>query len=341
MTRPPPSPAAASSPPDGLLPDTPAVVAVLLQNQARFLAFLERRLGSREQAEEVLQEALVKGVERHGALREEERAVAWFYRVLRNTMNDHFRRQASQRARQVDDAQVWDTLADPQDRELRDLVCGCVGRLLDTLKPEYADILRAVELQEEAVKDYGARRARGTRRSPRRPRLTRGQGCDARPGPRRQGAPRSAAPPLPPGPTHRAHRRARPGPLLVPLPHPRVRPDGARPDRRLDRARSFPGGPRRRSPRWPTRPRRGSDEPARRARPPVARGSGHWGRPGGPPGPAGAARLRPGVGCRRREEDGPPLPPARLPGEWMYHCHILEHAESGMMASFSVEAGAP
>ncbi|MCK6503397.1 RNA polymerase sigma factor [Myxococcota bacterium] len=157
MTRPPPSPAAASSAPDGLLPDTPAVVAVLLQNQARFLAFLERRMGSREQAEEVLQEALVKGVERHGALREEERAVAWFYRVLRNTMNDHFRRQASQRARQVDDAQVWDTLADPQDRELRDLVCGCVGRLLDTLKPEYADILRAVELQEEAVKDYGAR----------------------------------------------------------------------------------------------------------------------------------------------------------------------------------------
>ena len=27
------------------------------------------------------------------------------------------------------------------------------------------------------------------------------------------------------------------------------------------------------------------------------------------------------------------------PGEWMYHCHILEHAESGMMASFAVEGG--
>ena len=147
-----------NAPEDGRLPDTPAVVAVLLQNQARFLAFLERRMGSREQAEEALQEALVKGVQRHGDLQQEERAVAWFYRVLRNTMNDHFRRQASRRAREVDDEQVWDTLAHDGDQELRDLVCACVGPLLDTLKPEYADILRAVELQDEPVKDYGARR---------------------------------------------------------------------------------------------------------------------------------------------------------------------------------------
>jgi FtsP/CotA-like multicopper oxidase with cupredoxin domain len=25
------------------------------------------------------------------------------------------------------------------------------------------------------------------------------------------------------------------------------------------------------------------------------------------------------------------------PGDWMYHCHILEHAESGMMGEMMVE----
>jgi FtsP/CotA-like multicopper oxidase with cupredoxin domain len=28
--------------------------------------------------------------------------------------------------------------------------------------------------------------------------------------------------------------------------------------------------------------------------------------------------------------------PDDRPGPWMYHCHILEHAEAGMMAHFTV-----
>jgi FtsP/CotA-like multicopper oxidase with cupredoxin domain len=27
------------------------------------------------------------------------------------------------------------------------------------------------------------------------------------------------------------------------------------------------------------------------------------------------------------------------PGHWMYHCHILEHAEGGMMGEIEVEEG--
>jgi FtsP/CotA-like multicopper oxidase with cupredoxin domain len=28
--------------------------------------------------------------------------------------------------------------------------------------------------------------------------------------------------------------------------------------------------------------------------------------------------------------------PDDRPGRWMYHCHILEHSEAGMMATFGV-----
>jgi hypothetical protein len=28
--------------------------------------------------------------------------------------------------------------------------------------------------------------------------------------------------------------------------------------------------------------------------------------------------------------------PDNRPGKWMYHCHILEHHEAGMMAHFEV-----
>ena len=45
---------------------SPGVVRVLVANHARFLAFLERRVGRRDVAEEILQEAFVRGITRGG-----------------------------------------------------------------------------------------------------------------------------------------------------------------------------------------------------------------------------------------------------------------------------------
>ena|SRR5215207_2529268 len=42
---------------------TPEVLRVLLDNHARFLAFLERRVGSREEAEDIPQEAFVRSLD--------------------------------------------------------------------------------------------------------------------------------------------------------------------------------------------------------------------------------------------------------------------------------------
>src|SRR5919107_3147159 len=67
-------------------------LATLLENHSRFLGFLERRLGSRDEAEDLLQDALVKSLDRAPPLAGEA-VNAWFYRVLRNALTDHYRRQ--------------------------------------------------------------------------------------------------------------------------------------------------------------------------------------------------------------------------------------------------------
>jgi RNA polymerase sigma-70 factor (ECF subfamily) len=51
---------AAGSPDQAVLPATPEVVAVLVENHRKFLAFLERRVGSRDIAEDILQDAFVR-----------------------------------------------------------------------------------------------------------------------------------------------------------------------------------------------------------------------------------------------------------------------------------------
>ena len=131
---------------------TPEVIAVLVDNHRRFLDFLQRRVGSREVAEDILQDAFVRGLARAGQLRNEESAVAWFYRTLRNALVDHWRGAGAER-RAVDRvAALADADSSAADEELMDTVCGCAAALLDTLKPEYAAALRRVDLEGASVK---------------------------------------------------------------------------------------------------------------------------------------------------------------------------------------------
>jgi RNA polymerase sigma-70 factor (ECF subfamily) len=133
---------------------TPEIAQVLVDNHRRFLSFLERRVPSREVAEDILQDAFVRGITRAPEIRESESIVAWFYRVLRNSIVDHYRRAgAEQRAYARVLAEADDAIT-PTDSELFETVCACVGDLVSTLKPEYATAIRRVDLEGAPVKGY-------------------------------------------------------------------------------------------------------------------------------------------------------------------------------------------
>ena len=125
------------------------LLEALVGNHQRFLAFLERRVGSRETAEDILQDGFVRALERADSLRTEESAVAWFYRLLRNALVDYYRR------RTTEDRALASVAMEPQeadgDAELRETICACVRDLVETLKPEYRDALRRVEMAGERV----------------------------------------------------------------------------------------------------------------------------------------------------------------------------------------------
>jgi RNA polymerase sigma-70 factor (ECF subfamily) len=135
-------------------PREPEVLRLLVDNHARFLAFLERRVESRDVAEDILQEAFVRSLDHADSLRNPESATAWFYRVLRNAITDHFRRQST-RDRALDRfaAEAGVVEADP-DQELEAVACACVVGLVDTLKPEYAAALRRVDLDGTSVRGH-------------------------------------------------------------------------------------------------------------------------------------------------------------------------------------------
>ena len=130
-------------------PTGAALPPAILANRAEFLGFLERRLGRRDAAEEVLQAAYLKAMESAAPLVHEESAVAWFYRLLRNALIDRHRRLTAEDRALARHAGELET--DAPDEPLHGAVCRCIDGVLPTLKPAYVQILRKVDLGGDSV----------------------------------------------------------------------------------------------------------------------------------------------------------------------------------------------
>ena len=133
--------------------ERPASVATLLENQRAFLQYLERRVGDRALAEDILQEGFAKVVARPEQAPADESVIPWFYRTLRNAAIDQFRRRgAADRAYEAF-ARELDTHETPT-ADMEAEICACVSRLAATLKPEYAEALEAIEVAGTPVKTF-------------------------------------------------------------------------------------------------------------------------------------------------------------------------------------------
>lgn len=131
---------------------SPAAIQRLVDSHRQFLAFLQARVESRAVAEDILQSAFVRGLERGADVRDEESAVAWFYRVLRNAVIDYYRHRAATGRALEGWGKEFVTEEAPQ-AELKQEICQCVSGLLETLKPDYQTALRIVDLEEGSLQD--------------------------------------------------------------------------------------------------------------------------------------------------------------------------------------------
>lgn len=128
------------------------VLERLLARRDEFLRFVEKRVDSRTTAEDILQSAFVRGIEKQPTVRDEESAVAWFYRLLRNAVIDHYRSQSV--VKRVFKEWPGDLEAPGESVEFaKNEICGCVAQVLEELKPEYSHALQVVDIEERPIRD--------------------------------------------------------------------------------------------------------------------------------------------------------------------------------------------
>jgi RNA polymerase sigma factor (sigma-70 family) len=132
----------------------------LLEHHAAFLGFVQRRVQDRSLAEDILQGAYMRAIQRADSVRDRSAMIPWFYSVLRNAIIDHAR------SRRSEDGALERWAAELEEsREGTDfthetthhIVCGCIEKLLPTLKPSYAEVLREVDLEGQSLVDFASR----------------------------------------------------------------------------------------------------------------------------------------------------------------------------------------
>jgi RNA polymerase sigma-70 factor, ECF subfamily len=128
------------------------VLRALTQGRARFLAFLRRRIQSPEIAEDILHASYVRAIQHVHELRDETRADAWFYRLLRNAVIDHHRRSAV--SSKVAAPEMPADLAIESVQQTK--TCPCAIRELTRLKGGYARALELVEMDGMPVHAFAA-----------------------------------------------------------------------------------------------------------------------------------------------------------------------------------------
>jgi len=123
----------------------------IVAHREPLLRFIRARGVPAGDAEDVLQESLLKALRAAPELHDDDRLVPWLYQIVRNAIADHFRRYE----REVEDDPDTDgRLA--SEAETR-MLCQCVEALLPTLTPSYGEMLVAVELEGESMASAAAR----------------------------------------------------------------------------------------------------------------------------------------------------------------------------------------
>jgi RNA polymerase sigma factor (sigma-70 family) len=120
-------------------------ITQLLAHRGMLLAYVRKRIASPELAEDLLQDSLLKALRSAPGIRDDEKLIPWFYRILNNAIIDIYRGKGTAPVRADLDVEL---LEDPgESTETGDqALCACFRALLPTLKPEYAEMIQRMEL---------------------------------------------------------------------------------------------------------------------------------------------------------------------------------------------------
>ena len=130
------------------------IETALTENYDAFRQYLMRRVGDACAVDDVLQNFCVRVVRSRTVLRNKKAVMGWLYTVLRSVLIDHYRAVASRGRMEASYLQERVALDEEYDHiGHEENNCKCIDNLVPKLRPDYAQVLRRVDLSDEPRED--------------------------------------------------------------------------------------------------------------------------------------------------------------------------------------------
>jgi RNA polymerase sigma-70 factor (ECF subfamily) len=113
----------------------------------RLLGFIARRVRAPEDAEDILQEVMLRIHQHHGDLEHADRVAGWVYRIATNAIADHYRKPARRELPSGHASDAPEQSTDTTTAEFRSELARCLAPLLESLPPIYSEALRLTEFE--------------------------------------------------------------------------------------------------------------------------------------------------------------------------------------------------
>jgi RNA polymerase sigma-70 factor (ECF subfamily) len=129
----------------------------------QLLGFIARRVRTREDAEDILQEVMLRIHRSSGELEHVERVTGWIYRIASNAIVDYYRRPARRELpagwqADVEEPGEPESVADePETAELRGELARCLTPLVERLPASYRQALVLTEVEGATQAEAAAR----------------------------------------------------------------------------------------------------------------------------------------------------------------------------------------
>ncbi len=127
----------------------------LLTHREKILGYIRKKMRNPDMAEDLLQESLLKAIKAAHTIRDNDKLIHWFYKVLNNAIIDFYRARKNQgECLDISDLEIEDPGSLSEDESI---LCHCIHDLIPTLKPDYAMLIDELDLSGGDPEDLSER----------------------------------------------------------------------------------------------------------------------------------------------------------------------------------------
>ena len=119
--------------------------------RSKLSAFVYSRIANPADAEDLLQEILIKVYRNVESVKSDRSLESWIFQIARNSIIDYYRRKKT--FSQLDLEELWNDDTDP---DTKHILAQCVVPFIEALPENQRDLLRAIDLEGQSQKEYAA-----------------------------------------------------------------------------------------------------------------------------------------------------------------------------------------